>query len=139
LRGAVALPNVAILGPVELPEFADPCDDGKGGRDCDHDGLPGLALPANPLDASDPVYQQYKTCAAECADKLGPALVGATCTVDNKKFDCDDDGDGQPDVTEDPACLGPGLGTDWDGDGLCEPNADPSTDHTITPTSRYTL
>ncbi|HEY4222203.1 MAG TPA: carboxypeptidase-like regulatory domain-containing protein, partial [Myxococcota bacterium] len=122
LRGALALPDVAVLGPVELPRLADPCDDGAGGRDCDHDGLQGLPFPD---DGDAAVAAQYHACAAECADKLGPALVGATCTVDGKKFDCDDDGDGQPDVTEGAACLGPGLGTDLDGDDLCEPNADP--------------
>ncbi|HEY1097647.1 MAG TPA: hypothetical protein VGF99_01915, partial [Myxococcota bacterium] len=34
-------------------------------------------------------------------------------------FDCDDDADGQPDVTEPLACIGAGRGTDLDGDGLC--------------------
>lgn len=40
--------------------------------------------------------------------------------------DDDDDADGQADADEPEGCLGPGLGTDRDGDELCEPIEDPS-------------
>ncbi len=118
LRGAVVVPGVAVLGPLELPVLADPCVVDGGGRDCDHDGVPGLALPDNP-----DVVQQYHACAASCGAAFGADKAGAVCDGDGS--DCDDDGDGQPDVTEPVQCLGPGRGTDLDGDGLCEPASDP--------------
>ena len=71
--------------------------------------------------------------------RLGPIQTGAFagCRQFDGKDDCDgdgvnveddddDDGDGQVDALE-PACRGPGLGTDRDGDCLCEP-ADPFPD-----------
>ena len=47
-------------------------------------------------------------------------VARARCTVDGTTYDCEDDGDGQPDVTE-PTCYGVGLGADPDGDRICTP------------------
>ncbi len=122
LAGALVLPLVAgggILGPLAFAT-ADPCLDAGGGRDCDHDGRPTLASPDEPG-----AVALWATCAAACASTFGPSGDGATCDVDGVAVDCDDDGDGQPDVTEPAHCLGPGRGTDLDGDGRCEPREDP--------------
>ena len=93
-------------------------DDDDDARDCDGDILRGLPLAT------------FESLRAECAlscfpdptqpfDSLGAALADRTCTVGGIVYDCDDDNDGQPDVTEPIACLGPGRGTDLDGDGIC--------------------
>lgn len=108
-----------IAGPLELAR-EDPCLDAQGRRDCDHDGRPTLP---SPDDAS--ALPDWAACAAECADAWGADGDGASCDVDGAAVDCDDDGDGQPDVTEPAHCLGPGRGTDLDGDGRCEPGEDP--------------
>ena len=122
LRGALVLPLAAwgtIEGAVELAAD-DPCTDASGARDCDHDGRPTLASPDDPSSLPD-----WAACAASCADTFGPAGEGASCSVGGTQIDCDDDGDGQPDVTEPAHCMGPGRGTDLDGDGRCEPGEDP--------------
>ena len=90
-----------------------------GGRDCDRDGLPGLPFPSG---TDDPVWA---ACVSACEDALGVDGAHATCTSGGEEVDCDDDGDGQPDVTEPPKCFGPAVGTDFDGDDLCEPAEDP--------------
>jgi hypothetical protein len=105
------------LGPVRL-FINDPCASPIG-RDCDGDGLPGL-LPLDPLaENADTIRNEWTSCVDECVGAIGTEGQEAVCTLDRGEIDCDDDGDGQPDVTEDPACYGPGLGTDLDGDGLC--------------------
>lgn len=122
LRGALVLPlgaSSGVQGPIVLAT-ADPCLDAAGARDCDHDGRPTLAAPDEPGAVAD-----WAACAAACATTFGPDGDGATCSVGGGAIDCDDDGDGQPDVTEPPHCLGPGRGTDLDGDGRCEPAEDP--------------
>ncbi|MBI1948867.1 MAG: carboxypeptidase regulatory-like domain-containing protein [Deltaproteobacteria bacterium] len=122
LRGALVLPLAAwgaIAGPIELAAD-DPCLDADGARDCDHDGRATLRSPDDPVALAD-----WTACAAACADTFGPDGDGATCEVGGTAIDCDDDGDGQPDVTEPAHCLGPGRGTDLDGDGRCEPREDP--------------
>ncbi|MCC7109652.1 MAG: carboxypeptidase regulatory-like domain-containing protein [Deltaproteobacteria bacterium] len=122
LRGALVLPLGAwrsIAGPVELAR-QDPCLDADGNRDCDHDGRPTLP---SPDDAS--ALPDWTSCAASCADAWGSEGEGASCEVGGTTIDCDDDGDGQPDVTEPAQCLGPGRGTDLDGDDACEPGEDP--------------
>lgn len=126
LRGALVLPlgawgatDARIAGPIELAA-ADPCADADGARDCDHDGRRTLASPDDPSALPD-----WAACAPACADAFGPGGDGATCEVDGAAIDCDDDGDGQPDVTEPAHCLGPGRGTDLDGDERCEPGEDP--------------
>jgi hypothetical protein len=122
LRGAVIVPEGFVQGPVELPVLADACvddngtpdDPGDDARDCDGDGARGLPPPTGTDDAA------WVACGA-CADAFGVAGAGARCG----DFDCDDDGDGQPDVTEPARCLGPAIGTDLDADDLCEPAEDP--------------
>jgi hypothetical protein len=124
VRGIVVVPTVnAVVGPLEI-RSGDPCAQ-DGGRDCDDDGLPGLALlpdAASPNFAA--VHAQWAACAPQCAAAFGKDKAHATCLVDGSTFDCDDDGDGQPDVTEPTACIAPGAGTDSDGDGQCEPDQD---------------
>lgn len=122
LHGALVLPLSAwgtIQGPIELAR-EDPCLDASGARDCDHDGRPTLP---SPDDAS--ALADWASCAASCASAFGAAGDGASCSVDGTDIDCDDDGDGQPDVTEPAHCHGPGRGTDLDGDDRCEPTQDP--------------
>lgn len=129
LRGVaiVQRDSPITLGPVELPILLDRCVDSRGTlddtsddvRDCDRDGRPGLAFPSG---ADDPLWI---ACAAECEGALGRDSAGATCKVDDVDFDCDDDADGQPDVTEPARCVGPGVGTDLDSDDACEPYEDP--------------
>lgn len=129
-RGAAIIPpntnedGTAPLGPVEFPLLADRCaTDVDGERDCDHDGILGLPFPSSDPDAEpDPTWV---ACADACADAFGAEGARATCEVANEQLDCDDDGDGQPDVTEPVSCFGPGVGTDLDADDLCEPFADP--------------
>lgn len=122
LRAALVLPLAAwssIAGPMELAR-EDPCLDADGNRDCDHDGRPTLP---SPEDAS--ALPDWAACAPACVDAWGAAGDGASCEVGGTDIDCDDDGDGQPDVTEPAHCLGPGRGTDLDGDEACEPGEDP--------------
>lgn len=114
LRGAVIVPAGAVQGPVELPLLSDPCAVDSA-RDCDRDDIPGLPLPDSDTDPA------WVACAAACAGAFGADSARALCG----DIDCDDDGDGQPDVTEPARCLGPGVGTDLDADGLCEPAEDP--------------
>jgi hypothetical protein len=93
---------------------------GEDVRDCDDDGLTGLP----PIDTFSDDYEStvalWRACAATCATITTPDVTASTCTVDGVEYDCDDDGDLQADVTEHPACYGPGLGADRDGDGLCD-------------------
>lgn len=109
----------AQVGPIFLRT-----DDGCGDpRDCDGDGLQGLPL----LSTTDSDAQTrsedvsiWQSCVAPCAAAFGTDAGAASCTANNGQiYDCDDDGDGQPDVTEASECYGPGLGTDLDGDGEC--------------------
>jgi hypothetical protein len=101
--------------------------DGETVVDCDDDllqALPPLAAATEGL---------WADCAPQCwngeADGLGDEVARARCTAAfegaDEVFDCDDDGDGQPDTTEPDACRGPGRGTDLDGDFACS-LADPS-------------
>jgi predicted outer membrane repeat protein len=95
---------------------SDPCtrDDL---RDCDGDGLQGLP----PLEgwSDDEAESTWLPCAATCGALFGSALAGAACEVGGETYDCDDDGDGQPDVTEHYDCYGLFAGDDRDGDGAC--------------------
>jgi hypothetical protein len=123
LRGYAIVPRDGggggQLGPVELPLLIDRCVLDDGTRDCDHDGLPGLPFPSGD---DDPVWA---ACADACAGALGVDGARATCTSGGVEVDCDDDGDGQPDVTEPARCFGAAVGTDYDSDDLCEPAEDP--------------
>lgn len=106
--------GLLVLGDEDV--CAGTAPDGTAIRDCDHDGLQGLP----PLDGEDdPNAEIWRACAPQCANAFGEAALGASCRVDGQIYDCDDDGDGQADVTESPACYGPGRGADPDGDGLC--------------------
>jgi len=104
--------------------------DGDVARDCDGDGLRGLPplLPGAP--GFDDDRALWLACADLCTDgeldtpgTFGARLV-ASCGVSGVTYDCDDDADGQPDVTEPPTCAVPFAGTDLDGDGQCA-TADP--------------
>jgi hypothetical protein len=80
------------------------------GRDCDGDGAPSL-----PFDVDGaPVVATWNACASTCT-LFGDALLQLRCDQDGVTYDCDDDADGQPDITEPAGCVG----TDFDGDGLC--------------------
>ena len=123
VRGVVVVPAITF-GPVELPPAVDLCLDDEGERDCDHDGRLSLPLP-DPLSADiNSIKALYSACAPTCIAAFGPELVDATCEVDGQVFDCDDDADGQADVTEPLACLGAANGTDRNGNGLCEQSQD---------------
>lgn len=104
-----ALP--VVMGPVLLTA-ADACG-APDKPDCDGDGLTGLP-PFSPT-----TQGLWASCVSSCGQAFGEENGASGCTVGAETFDCDDDGDGQPDVTEDPACYGLGRGTDLDGDGLC--------------------
>src|SRR5690606_3222406 len=87
--------------------------DGDAYRDCDGDGLRGLP----DVDEDDPAsLALWRDCVEACVPPPGEAVGARSCVVEDERFDCDDDGDGQPDITEDPACYGPGRGADADGD-----------------------
>jgi len=74
----------------------DDCATDGGTRDCDDDDAPGL-----PLDETGaPVLATWTACAAICGELRGAALEETRCVEPNVSWDCDDDGDGQPDVTE---------------------------------------
>jgi hypothetical protein len=89
--------------------------------DCDQDGL--RALPTLPAVGAVPEADLalWQACVETCSKFYGAALARVQCGVagQDEKYDCDDDGDGQPDVTEPVACYGLGKGGDRDGDGLC--------------------
>jgi len=139
----------ALVGPVLLGEAVDPClqyrgrcrddaDCGAGslvcdkdaegddtGRcvapsdepylDCDGDGVRGLP----PVPTTGEVPAVWSACAEACT--VGDAPLGErVCSFEENGWDCDDDGDGQADVTEDPACYGIGKGIDSDSDGICD-------------------
>jgi hypothetical protein len=96
----------------------DPCA-GDGIRDCDADAfqqLPGFD-DAEPSAADRAIWE---ACGAECYDAFGTAAATQSCTVDGEVYDCDDDGNGQPDMTEPAACRTLTGGGDRDGDGLCD-------------------
>jgi hypothetical protein len=111
--------NDPILWRLHL-DTVDPCDvDDDGLRDCDGDdliGLPELETWDDPEVAS-----TWAPCADTCGGLFGDELLEASCEVGGETYDCDDDGDGQPDVTEHFRCYGLFLGRDLDGDGLCDP------------------
>jgi hypothetical protein len=90
-----------------------PCPMVLGGRDCDRDGAREIP-PGNRVTQA--ILQR---CADECAAAFGSANGDATCEVSGITYDCDDDGDGQPDMTEPFACRTLNAGGDWDHDGLC--------------------
>jgi hypothetical protein len=119
--------GVPLFGPlfVGAPLDCVRSIDGSPARDCDEDGIAGLPplLPGAPDFDDDRAL--WLSCADACTrtnltvpDTFGARAI-ASCTVGGRTFDCDDDGDGQPDVTEPPSCYGPFLGTDHDGDGQC--------------------
>jgi hypothetical protein len=100
-----------LLAPVQLTAD-DPCGD-PSVPDCDGDGTPGL--PA----FSDDNAADWAACVSPCRLAFGSVQSVRLCHIGSTTYDCDDDGDGQPDVTESPACYGLGRGTDLDGDGRC--------------------
>jgi hypothetical protein len=109
--------RVPRFGPARV-RYTPLC--GEDVRDCDDDGLTGLP-PVDPFaDDYDATVALWRSCAETCATLTTPDVTAATCTVDGVEYDCEDDGDQQADVTENPACYGPGLGGDRDGDGLCD-------------------
>ena len=90
--------------------------DGETVLDCDGDGQKGLPVI---FGDGDPNIALWQSCIGACRDAFGAELGDVECVVGDETFDCDDDGDGQPDVTETQACYGLGRGTDLDGDTLC--------------------
>jgi hypothetical protein len=99
-------------GPV-IVAAVDPCPIDGTPRDCDVDSQAGL-----PFLLGEPVLTTWSECVPACAGLVGTALQQARCvTNDGIVFDCDDDGDGQSDVTEPARCAN--RGSDFDGDGLC--------------------
>jgi hypothetical protein len=123
--GSRAVSQAVYVSPVPGPDLVtwrmalselDPCER-AGVRDCDGDTLQGIP----PVTAwSDPaIADVWAPCAAACGDRFGADLAGASCEADGETWDCDDDGDGQPDVTEHFLCYGLFLGEDLDADGLC--------------------
>jgi len=100
-----------LLPPLLLVD-GDPCGD-PSAPDCDGDGVTGLPAFVEETRAL------WTACVASCVGAFGELGGLASCTVDDVTYDCDDDGDGQPDVTESPICVGLGRGTDLDGDGQC--------------------
>lgn len=112
-RRAVPPGEDAIVWGDVLLEDEDPCEAARPDRD--RDGVPGV-----PLDDASARATCDDVCAAIAAFGSGgdaPAL----CEHDGVLLDCDDDDDGQPDVTEPIACVGACFGTDLDGDGACDP------------------
>lgn len=122
--------STVLTGPVVLSRELDPClrrvcpegnsdcNDGDREfiRDCDGDGQRGIA----PFDVADQdVVATWAACATQCGANTGLAAVEAECAFGGVSYDCDDDGDLQTDASEPPACYGPGLGDDRDGDGIC--------------------
>jgi 5-hydroxyisourate hydrolase-like protein (transthyretin family) len=110
LLGRVVVPGSAPLewGQVELGD-GDPCG---GTVNRDRDSLGALPNPATNLDL-------WIACAPQCLGALGDEKSVVGCRVDGAVYDCDDDDDGQPDVTEPFECVSLCRGTDLDGDGLC--------------------
>lgn len=111
------------LGPARFwaPEARGGC--GSDEPDCDGDGVP--SLPWERVDGRPTVtdIRPWAGCAQQCGSSWGTG--GASeCVTGGEPYDCDDDADGQPDVTEPAACLGLTGGRDSDGDGVCDP-ADP--------------
>ena len=116
LLGQAVLPpgNDDIAWGLVLLTDVDPCAFREGGeivagaRDCDGDALRGL-----PFDEG-----IFTECAPACTDAFGAVRV--SCETPQGTFDCDDDGDGQPDVTAPLACAAVERGGDLDGDGVCD-------------------
>lgn len=122
--------STVLVGPAVLSRELDPClrrvclngeldcsgEDRGFLRDCDGDSLRGLP----PFDAASPeIVGVYSVCASFCGREVGAEAATTTCEVNGLVYDCDDDGDLQADTSEPPECLGPGLGDDRDGDGIC--------------------
>jgi hypothetical protein len=109
-------PVIQLLGVSSLGEVCFRQDF----RDCDTDAFRSLPPLADPNDPDDPNMSIWSACADQCFDAFGNAAETQSCEVDGEVFDCDDDGDGQPDMTEPFRCTFPTAGNDADGDGLCE-------------------
>ncbi len=117
LLSQVAAPDAVTQWGLMLLADKSPC--AAGGIDVDGDGVVGFDLVD--IDALDDdgaagddaraARDRFVACADVC---LGD--VFAVC--DGR--DCDDDADGQADVSEDPACLGPCGGADLDLDRSCD-------------------
>ena len=85
------------------PLFAGVCED------CDGDGRARFVVVD--LEAID-------ACGEICAGVYDDPDL--SCTFEGIVRDCDDDGDGQPDILEPLGCRGVGQGGDRDADGLCD-------------------
>ena len=97
------------LGVLSLRRGNDPC--AATAADRDDDGVAGLPPPLGTNDAL------WIACATDCVSTFGQSAV---CNVEGVDYDCDDDGDGQPDVTEPFACVDLCAGGDRDGDLVCD-------------------
>ncbi len=125
-RQGVLLSQVAYPGADDeldwglmLVREGDPCGQPHGAVrfDIDGDGVRGFPNPADD-------EQPWRRCAETCATAFGTQAGSPTCESNETLFDCDDDGDLQPDVTEPYPCVGLCGSTDLDGDGICDA-ADP--------------
>lgn len=129
LLGPVLLSDLPACVPSRPCEVDADCGDGltcdvdagrceapEGWLDCDGDGARGL-----PPITNDDERALWAACVSACFEGAGVAAGDLTCDApDGNTYDCDDDGDGQPDVTEAQECYGVGRGTDSDGDGICD-------------------
>ncbi len=120
-----------VWGPMLL-QTADPCRRADG-VDVDGDGVVGLpvvdlSIIDGPLSRARVIAEHERRLWASCGD-VCLADAGAVCASDDvsddvsnggARFDCDDDGDGQADVSEALACLGACGGSDLDLDGVCD-------------------
>jgi hypothetical protein len=98
----------------DIPRLCTPPPSTTPWTDCDGDGRRGLTSYGEFPDE----LSTWQACATEC--DVDGAVGDATCEVAGQVYDCDDDGDGQSDVTEGIACYGLGKGTDSDSDSICD-------------------
>jgi hypothetical protein len=106
--------DIVLWGDVELVA-GDACA-APANRANDRDGDGANALPDPAIDEA-----AWSACVTSCASSFGTDGAPARCG----ELDCDDDEDGQPDVTEPYACVSMCGGTDLDGDGACAADAFP--------------
>ena len=80
------------------------------GADCDDDGAIALPRPTSPG-----ASEVLGICLEACEQS-----PESFCEVGEIFYDCEDDGDGQSDVSETPECTQVFAGADRDGDGICD-------------------
>ncbi len=127
--GTLSAPQSQVEAPLGVFDVRVQIDGAVGGLLLHAAGVPGVAT-IGPVLIGGLVDAERLALVTTCSqvderdDCDGDGVAGDDCDTADVEGDADDDGDGQPDCEEAPACRGPGLGTDLDGDCLCEP-ADP--------------